>query len=131
MSRRKGRHCGVPQCNSYDADGVSMHLIPKHVRNSKAETLKWKIQLKMGKDFPKQFLICSKHFKSSDLLEPREREGVMRRIKLVPGAFPVENLPASSVILKKIMPRITKNSRNIRRELPSSASMYVNNSIYN
>ena len=60
------------------------------------------IALKMGQKFPKQFLICSKHFKDGDLLAPINRASkTERKRKLSNTAFPCLNLPVISFQTQK------------------------------
>lgn len=117
--KNKGRHCGVLQCNAYDSDGVSMHAIPKAILNSKKLRKEWMIALKMGKNFPNHFRICSKHFDKNQLLVPRQNEDKLQKVFLAKGAFPNRNLPQSGLTSRSTPS--CKMARGIRLETRISA----------
>ncbi|XP_055855902.1 uncharacterized protein LOC129919092 [Episyrphus balteatus] len=97
-------HCGVPQCNSYRKDGISMFHLPKDVRESPILLKKWSGTLRMGKQFPKQFFICELHFHKHQVLR-RNKGNAKSRPVLVKGAFPSQNLPKSVVKTNQIRSR--------------------------
>ncbi|XP_055837595.1 uncharacterized protein LOC129905998 [Episyrphus balteatus] len=97
--KQKFHICGVNQCHQYRSPGISMHRIPKKVLSNRNELLKWKQILKMGKPFPKNFVICSSHFKEGQILKSLPR-GKRSHSYLVDTAFPSLNLPKSIIITK-------------------------------
>lgn len=108
-------HCGVPQCNNYYNKTVSMHQIPGEILNSPKELTKWAAILRMGKKFPKYFLICSEHFEKHHIL----KSIVSGKTRLAKGAIPTRNLPVSSVIT-------TRKADGAReRRLKSRSANYI------
>lgn len=85
------RHCEVPQCNSYKSASISMHSIPRRILMLPTKLKKWEIALKMRKIFPKNFLICSRHFQTKYLLKAINRTKSI--VYLSKSAFPTENFP--------------------------------------
>lgn len=109
----RAQYCGVPQCKTYRKPGISMHKLPHHVVNDRKELLKWKILLKMGKPFPKNFVICSRHFKKEYILIPIARTK-RSKATLTKSALPTENLPRSSCAVITCMQKIQARYNRLR-----------------
>lgn len=113
----RSAHCGVPQCNNYRSNDIYMYHIPLHVKKSPMLLKKWLIILKMGKKFPNQFLICSRHFKEEDILIPVRAENKRFKTKLAHRAFPSRNLPVSVIPSRPTIPRSTRLNYNLQEML--------------
>lgn len=117
-------HCGVPQCNEYKSEVVSMHKILKRILERPSEILKWKIVLKMGKEFPKNFFICSRHFDSRYLLRANH-SGNSCHEYFSKKAFPTENLPQSSIKPQRIHDSSRAHRLMMRSAMKASTSRFV------
>lgn len=122
LKQKTGQHCGVPHCNSYRSGDVSVHRI----MNNPKELMKWRHALKMGKEFPKYFGICSLHFKKGQILVPIARGQKQRKSYLLESAFPTLNLPKSSIATKQCITKIkARYERLIKRRFQKERYFYV------
>jgi len=103
VKKYKGKYCGVPQCkNFYNKEkGISMHRVPAFILKSPLLKKKWMHVLRMGKEFPKNFFICSTHFLDKYIITSQKSKLTF----LSRAAFPTENLPSSIVTKRSKTPR--------------------------
>ncbi|KAG5673537.1 hypothetical protein PVAND_003577 [Polypedilum vanderplanki] len=87
QNRKHLANCSITSCRQAISDSCSLHVFPNE-RDPRRK--QWIKVLKVERDVPRHFRICSKHFKSSDFF-PRHQ--MQKKLMLRPTAIPSENLP--------------------------------------
>lgn len=87
QSRKHLANCSLPNCRQAISESCSLHVFPNE-RDPRRK--QWIKVLKVERDVPRHFRICSKHFKPADFF-PRHQ--MQKKLMLRPTAVPSENLP--------------------------------------